>query len=248
MDTTAEVALSPLAPGAVSDLGHRLPLVVVVIPARNESTRLRAVLREIPATIPGVARVTRLVVDDGSTDGTAAAARAEGAIVLRQRVNLGKGGALLTGCDAAERLHADVIVAMDADGQHRPEELPKLIAPILDGSTDVVLGARTFEGEMPTLFRVGNRVLNRCVSTLFGVNVSDTQCGYRAFRGDAYPKLRWSSRDYAVESEMLVRIARQRLRFQEMPIATVYLDRFKGTQPSDGFKILRQLLLWRLGG
>jgi glycosyltransferase involved in cell wall biosynthesis len=191
--------------------------------------------------------VKTVVVDDGSSDDTGGVARAEGAIVVRHRVNLGKGGALLTGCEAAERLGADIIVTMDADGQHRPEDVPRLLAPILAGATDMVVGVRALAGEMPGIQRAGNHALNLCIKGLFGVSISDTQCGFRAFRTACYPKLRWRSRGYAVESEMLVRMVRAGLPWEEISIGTIYHDRYKGTQPADGLRILYQMVLWRLG-
>lgn len=220
--------------------------MVVVIPARNERERLPAVLERLPRAHPDVSRIEPLVVDDGSTDDTAERAKALGVKVIRHPISLGKGGALQTGCEAALRLGAEVIVCMDADGQHNPADVPRMLTSILIGTTDVVLGKRDLEGEMPPVLRLGNSVLNLCVRLLFGVDVSDTQCGFRAFRADCYPRLRWQARDYAVESEMLVRMARARLRWREVPISTVYHDRYKGTQPVDGLRILRQLLLWRL--
>lgn len=190
-----------------------------------------------------------IVVDDGSGDGTADRAREHGARVARHAVNLGKGAALRTGCDAALRLGAELIVTMDADGQHQAADLPRLLEPLLAGDAEVVLTYREASGgSMPTVLKAGNVALSALVKLLFGIAIRDSQCGLRAFTAAAYPRLRWEARDYSVESEMLMRMARSHLRFAEVPIATVYRDRYKGTQPIDGVRILGELLRWRLGG
>ncbi|HEV1997719.1 MAG TPA: glycosyltransferase family 2 protein [Candidatus Dormibacteraeota bacterium] len=222
--------------------------VAVVIPAHNESARLPALLSTLPPRLPGVASLSVIVVDDGSQDGTADIARTAGVTVVRHGINLGKGAALRTGCEAALRRHADIVVAMDADGQHQAGDLPALLEPLLAGRADLVLGYRQREGAMPLVLRLGNVAMNRTLQVLFGVQFADTQCGFRAFSLAAYEVLRWNATDYAVESEMLVRAARASLRYSEVPIATIYLDRFKGTQPLDGLRILGQLVRWRIVG
>jgi hypothetical protein len=138
---------------------------------------------------------------------------------------------------------------MDADGQHQAADVPWLLQPLLTGEADVVLAYRQASGRsMPAVLKFGNFALSALVKLFFGVAVKDSQCGLRAFTATAYPRLRWEARDYSVESEMLMRMARNNLRFAEIPIATVYTDRYKGTQPIDGVRILGQLLRWRLGG
>jgi glycosyltransferase involved in cell wall biosynthesis len=225
------------------------PSLAIVIPARNEAPRLPGVLETLPRSLPGVGEINVVVVDDGSSDGTAARARQGGARVARHVFNMGKGSALRTGCEAAVRLGAELIVTMDADGQHQPRDIPGLLAPLIGGEADVVLTYREAPGgTMPGVLKFGNRALSSVLRLLFGVAIRDTQCGLRAFTVAAYPGLRWEASDYAVESEMLVRMARNHLRFAEVPIATVYADRYKGTQPIDGMRILGRLLRLRLGG
>ncbi|HET9849716.1 MAG TPA: glycosyltransferase family 2 protein [Candidatus Dormibacteraeota bacterium] len=221
------------------------PSLAIVIPAHNEAGRIRSVLADIPQEMAGIGRIVRIVIDDGSTDGTGAAAKHGGAVVLRHRVNLGVGAALHTGTEAAIRLGADIIVHMDADGQHPPADLPRLVQPLLDG--DVATSAiRQFARPMPWLFIFGNRFLALVTRGLFALDNPDTQCAYRAFWARAWPDLRWQSSDYAFASEMLVRSHRGGIRWTLVPIQTVYHDRYKGTGISDGIRILRKLVTWRL--
>jgi glycosyltransferase involved in cell wall biosynthesis len=222
--------------------------LAVVIPAHNEAARLPQVLSRLSRTSLPVELMAAIVVDDGSSDGTAEAAVAAGARVIRSPANRGKGASLLDGCDEALRLGADVVAVMDADGQHRPEDLGALLAPVVSGDADVVLGSRPFTREMPPLYRMGNRLLSAVFGICYGLPVGDTQCGLRLLSAQALRALRWASPGYAVESEMLVRLARTSLRWTERPIPALYHDRRKGTQPRDGLVILGKLLAWRFGG
>lgn len=219
----------------------------VVIPARNEAERIETVLRQIPRRLPGLARIEVLVVDDGSQDGTGAAARRQGAIVARHEVNLGAGAALSTGTEAAIRLGADIVVHMDADGQHPPAALRRLLEPLLAGA-DACSAYRGFDGSMPHLLRLGNRFLGLAARALFGVDHPDTQCAYRAFWSRHWPLLAWRATDYSFATEMLVRARRGGLRWTYVRIPTIYLDAFKGTGVSDGVRIFGNLLRWRLIG
>lgn len=219
--------------------------IAVVIPAKDEQGRVGAVVNRVRSQADGPAP-TIYVVDDGSEDETASVAREAGARVLRHRVNLGKGAALLTGAEAAVKNGARLLVLMDADGQHDPGEMSRLLEPIQAGRADLVLGYRGFTGGMPPAMRLGNTVLSGLFATLFGLTVRDTQCGYRALTAKALESLRWSALDYAVETEMLVHAVRAGLRIEEVPIATVYHDRYKGTTPVDGLRILANMLRWRL--
>jgi len=217
----------------------------IVIPAFEEGSRLGKVLARVPSEVPGLDRLRLIVVDDGSQDNTASVARNAGAIVVRHAVNLGQGGSLRTGTEAALRLGADIVIHMDADGQHPPEDLPRLVAALLAGA-DAVSGVRSFQRPMPWMFILGNQGLAVITRRLFGVSNPDTQCGYRAFWARSWPGIRWDSPDYAFASEMLVRSERHGIRWHLIPIQTIYLDRYKGTGIADGVRILQKLVGWRL--
>lgn len=159
-------------------------------------------------------------------------------------MNLGKGAALRTGCDYAIRNGAKNIIVMDADGQHEPEDIPRFL-DALKGK-DIVFGSREKSKNMPFVFRFGNWAINNTSSLLYGMKISDTQSGYRAFRAKVYSVLRWESNDYSMESEMIVNAGKKKLRYEEIFIKTLYSDKYKGTTIVDGVKIVFQMLLWKL--
>lgn len=211
----------------------------VIIPAYNEQ-------RHIGSVISGAKRfaVNVVVVDDGSNDRTSEIAKASGVIGLRHLVNLGKGCALKTGCDYAVSNGAKNIVVIDADGQHKPGQIPQFLRSLK--SVDIVFGYRTFNKKMPFVLRFGNSIISYMTKHVFGISLRDTQCGYRAFSVNAYRKVRWESKDYAMESEMVINAAKKKLRFKEIAIDTIYADRYKGTTLMDGIKITVKMLWWKL--
>ena len=217
--------------------------IAAVIPARNEVNRIRQVVEQALAFVNYV-----VVVDDGSTDGTLSQLNDLGdkVIPLRHRVNLGKGSALKTGCDAALRLKADVIVCLDADGQHNPASIPNFIEALQQRNLDIVFGMRQFNRNMPVTMLIGNQFLSQCINKLFHVLVHDTQSGYRAFTALAYGKLRWHSSGYEAETEMIVRAGEKKLKYGEIDIDTIYHDNYKGTTAFDGMRILFHILRWKL--
>ena len=213
--------------------------VFAVIPARNEEKHIYKVAAKVKKYVDKV-----IVVDDGSTDKTGEMAKKANAIVLRHLVNLGKGAALKTGCDYAVKNKADVIIAIDADAQHDPDEIPNFLETIK--SHDVVLAYRKINKNMPFILRFGNSFINKTITFLYGIKIRDSQCGYRAFTPEAYKKLRWKASDYSMESEAIAKIGKYKLSYVEIPIATIYSDRYKGTTVLDGIKIVLNLLFWRL--
>ena len=99
---------------------------------------------------------------------------------------------------------------------------------------------------MPLVFKFGNWFINKTISFLYGIKIKDSQCGYRVFTSKAYKKLRWESSDYSMESEMIAKIGKFRVLYKEIPIETIYSDKYKGTTIIDGIKIVFKLLFWRL--
>ncbi|KKQ36442.1 MAG: putative glycosyltransferase [Candidatus Daviesbacteria bacterium GW2011_GWA2_38_24] len=221
--------------------------VSIVIPAYNESKHIGAVLNELKIT-----KLPIIVVDDGSRDSTFEIAEKisrecpSGKLtILRHKINLGKGGALKTGCDAAFSIGSDAIIMMDADGQHKVSDLPKFIQALEKGF-DVVFGSRNLKFGVPLVRFLGNKCASLLISFLYGIYVSDLLCGYRAFTKKAYKKIQWQSVGYGVETEMVIKTGESYFKCCEVSVETVYYDKFKGVTVLDAFGILFNVLKWRL--
>lgn len=213
---------------------------VVVIPAYNESKRIGLVLDNVKKYCENI-----IVVDDGSEDNTYAIAVAKGVSVLKHITNLGKGAALKTGCDYAIHNGFENIIVMDSDGQHDATLIPKFFSEL--EKFQLVLGYRkNIKKNMPLFKRLGNLVINSSTSLLYGTIFKDSQSGYRAFTKEAYEKIRWDSTDYSMESEMLARAVKRNIPYIEIPIPTIYLEKYKGTSILDGIKIVVNLIKWRV--
>jgi glycosyltransferase involved in cell wall biosynthesis len=195
---------------------------LAVIPAFNEEERIADVATRT------LKHCEVLVVDDGSADRTAEEARRGGAEVLSLDVNCGKTHALDTGFREALSRGFDCAVTLDADGQHRPEEIPLFLAAA-DAGADIVVGSRMGDVRtMPTVRLWTNRTTSRVVSWLARSRVLDSQSGYRLFRADVIRNVKVTSGRFAGESEILINAGRMGYRIAEVPIATVYF----GTEES----------------
>jgi len=188
------------------------------MPARNEGDSVAAVIGEIRAADPNFDIV---VVDDGSTDPTAQAAKAAGAIVLRLPYNLGIGGAVQTGYQYALENDFDIAVQVDADGQHDPSEIARLLGPILEGRADMVVGTRFAEGggyRGTRMRRVGIHLFAAIVSLMVRQRVTDTTSGFRAANRKV---IRLFAADYPhdyPEVEATVVLTRHGLKMIEVPV------------------------------
>jgi glycosyltransferase involved in cell wall biosynthesis len=192
---------------------------LVVIPAYNEESRVGRVVGECLAHTPHV-----LVVDDGSTDATAAEARRSGARVLSNEGNRGKGFSLRRGFDLAIEQGFDAVVTLDADGQHDPACIPGLVDMIERGH-DAVIGTRKKTGSvMPYHRRASNFFLSLVFSALSRAWIRDSQSGFRAFRVSVLRDLDLRSTGFETESEILMKLGRRGVRFAEVPIPVIYGD------------------------
>jgi hypothetical protein len=164
--------------------------IAVVIPAYNEEDNIGAVLPRIPERVCGVETAV-LVVDDGSRDGTGNIARAHGAAVARHVTNLGGGAALRTGYRLMSDSGSQIVVTLDADGQHLPEEMSRLVQPVLDGEVDMAHGSRVLGHAEPNHYarEMGIIFFNRLVSAITRTKVTDCSNGYRAVRASVLPQL-----------------------------------------------------------
>lgn len=211
---------------------------IAIIPAFNEGRTIKEVIEKTKKYMDKI-----IVVDDGSIDNTFDEARAAD-IRLRHMVNIGKGLALKTGFEAAINENADVILTIDSDLQHDPDEIPGFLEKIKEN--DIVIGTRSLNEKMPLIFRFGNSLIHYIFRFLFNLKIKDTQCGFRAFKAKVYPLIKWQALNYAVETEILARAGKNNLKIAEIPIKTIYEDNYKGTTIIDGIKITLNMLKWRL--
>jgi hypothetical protein len=227
--------------------GERWGGVLVCIPALDEADSLPAVLAEIPAQVGGLATHV-LVIDDGSRDGTADVARAKGAHVVSHPVNSGQGAALQTGYLVAERLGVEVVVTLDADGQHDPAQMERLVEPIVRDEADFVVGSRRMaEGESDGASKArdaGITVYTRLINLIGGTEVSDIANGYRAIRASRLAEIAFTE-DQFHNPELLLGAARAGLRVVDVPVTirrrTAGSSK-KGTDLRYGLGFLRVML------
>ena len=192
----------------------------VILPAFNEQNRIGKVVTDVRAHHPDV-----VVVDDGSSDGTAEEAEAAGAVVIKHGVNRGKGAALQTGFTHARENAFVTVITMDSDGQHDPVDVPRFIEAYVRTGIPVLIGNRMADQErMPAVRRLTNRFMSWLLSRKMGQYVPDSQCGYRLYRCDVLQYTAIQSRGYAAESEILMILASRDIRMDAVPIAAIYGD------------------------
>ncbi len=229
--------------------------VSIVIPARDEALAIGGIISQLKAT--GEYEV--ILVDDGSKDSTRKIGESLGAIVVSHPKNLGKGAAMKTG---AERATGDIIVFLDGDGQHRAADLPKVLAPILRGNADMVIGSRTLPDSEVTIVPVQRKWSNGLASftisfiisfllpirTAFRVpmrwiNITDCTSGFRAIKKEKWSQLNLVSNGFEIETEMILESARRRMVIKEAPISCTWDARISHLYVlKDGLKTLVLLL------
>jgi glycosyltransferase involved in cell wall biosynthesis len=204
--------------------------LLIIMPALNEAESIAGVIREIPRQIGGIDSIEVLVVDDGSTDDTAAVARQAGASVISLHANMGLGVAMQTGIDEAVRRRVDYAVNIDSDGQFDPNDIPKILEPLLAGRADFASASRfkdkTLVPEMPTVKRWGNWGMSKIVSWICGQSFADVSCGFRGYTRDTMLQLVLSG-DFTYTQESFILLAQRNLRIVEVPL-TVRGVREKG--------------------
>src|SRR5947208_15035655 len=226
--------------------------VSFVIPAFDEARTIEEVLDRVDAL--GLDRQI-VVVDDGSTDGTAdiverwRTARADAAVVLLRQPNRGKGAAIRAAVPHAD---GEIVVIQDADMEYDPVDVPQLIEPIENGKADVVFGSRLIGGRPQRAYLfwhlVGNRLLTLLANALYNTTLSDIESGYKVFRTEVLRSLRLTRDDFAIEAELTGEVCRRGLRIYQLPIAyygRTYAEGKKITWP-DGFRAIWVLLAVRL--
>ena len=215
------------------------PRVVALIPAYNEERFIGGVVLKARDFADVV-----IVVDDGSSDATAEIARAAGATVVTHECNQGKGAALNTGFRKARELEPTVVVTIDGDGQHLPEEMPKVAAPVFRGEADIVIGSRYLEkrSEVPLIRILGHLVFNCLTNAISGTSITDSQSGFRAFSLQALQTISFQSNGFAVESEMQFLAHDYALKLGEVPITVRYQGKPKRNVFAHGLAVLNGML------
>ena len=200
--------------------------IFIVIPAYNEE-------KTVAAAVLGAKKYGKVVViDDCSSDNTAKNAMKAGAIVVSNKSNMGLGGSLRTGFAKALSMKADVVITMDADGQHLPENIPRFLEKI-NGGYDFVLGERNLS-KYPFVKKLGNFFLNVATNFISGTNVKDTESGFRAFKAAALRKLFLKSHRYEIAVEIIFEVGRNRLKSCNVPVSSpVYV---RGVGMMDGIR------------
>lgn len=220
--------------------------VLVCIPAYNESHRIGDIVSRARAYASEV-----IVCDDGSVDDTARQAQAAGATVIRHKVNKGYGSAIKTLFLTAKEKDADVMVTLDADGQHDPEHIPKIMEPVLNEGFDIVIGSRFLSSsdreKVPSYRSIGIRTLTLLTKMVSYRNITDAQSGFRAYSKTALSQIHLYEDGMAISAEILLRGREQNLSIKEVPTTITY-DTEEETSTmnplSHGATVLRSIILF----
>lgn len=207
--------------GVAINLNH----ITAIVPAYNEESTIGSVVIGASEFVDKV-----IVVDDGSTDHTSEIAEKAGAEVIKHSSNMGKGAALKTGFNAIKK--TDIIVTVDGDGQHNSWEIPLLLEPIEKGAADVVNGSRYLGKKTsgtPSYRRIGQTVLDKTTNLNSGLNITDSQSGFRAFAAHTIPFFKFTQPGFTIESEMLLDAASNHFRILEVQVGVSYKQHQNGS-------------------
>jgi len=194
--------------------------VLVVIPALNAERTIGELVRGARESVEEV-----VVIDDGSTDGTADFARATGASVISHRINRGKGAALKTGFACAMQRGYDAVITLDADGQHLPREIPKFLAARAETGADLIIGGREhLFAQMLPRRRFANRFSAWCIARAAKARVTDSQSGFRLYSRTLLLHARLRSEGFDLESEVIVRAGCGGFKVLTIPIELGFVD------------------------
>jgi len=194
-------------------------LNVVCIPAYNEEIKIKEVVKK---ALPYVDKV--IVCDDGSTDKTAVLAKKAGATVISHETNLGYGAAISTLFDYCRKNNAEIMVTLDGDGQHNPDQVPDLVNVILKHNVDVVIGSRSLrdDKDLPSYRRTGIKIITSTINSATNLKVTDSQSGFRAYSRTAIDLIHPSESGMSVSTEILLKISNNGLSMAEVPITVSY--------------------------
>ena len=197
----------------------------IIIPALNEEETISKVIQNIKNVMKKMKKYNSkiFVIADGSTDKTAEISKSMNTVVHESPYKYGLADAIRTGIAECLKHKMDIIVIIDADGQYRAEEMPKLIEPVAKGDYDIVLGSR-FMGKierMPLIKKIGNMLFSKTVSIIVGRKISDAQTGFRVFTKEFAKKIEIRA-DYTYTQSMIIEAVKNKFRLKEIPI---YFDK-----------------------
>jgi len=196
------------------------PKIIAAIPCLNEEAFIGDIVTRAKKYVDKV-----IVIDDGSTDNTSKAARAAGAKVIKHKTNQGAGAATRTAFEAAKRSHADILVTLDGDGQHNPDEIPQLLAPIINEEADLVIGSRFLTPnpqQMPKYRKFGIDVITFLYNFGSKARVSDAQCCFRAQNRRLIEAVTITEAGFGFSVQVLIQARKKGFTIKEVPISCIY--------------------------
>lgn len=215
-------------------------MIIAIIPAHNEEKSIKAVIEKVKKYVDKI-----IVIDDASVDKTGEIAKKMGAFVIMHKTNKGLGGALISGFKKALEItknDREIIITIDADGQHNPDEIPKFLVEINKGY-DFVLGKRDLS-KYPFVKKFGNFFLNMLTNIVCGTALKDTESGFRAFTRKALKKMEFKAERYEIAAEILSEVGRNKIKSCNVDISSpIYV---KGVGVADGIKNFLYLLRLRI--
>lgn len=199
----------------------------VIIPSYNEARTIGAITKELKSRA-----LTVYVVDDGSTDKTAAIAASEGAVVITHDKNKGKGASLIEGFGRALKDGFDAVLIMDGDGQHATGDIDNFFNKMSETGADIIIGNRMLDtASMPWARKVTNRIMSRLISKICGQVIPDTQCGFKLIRRSVLESIKFEFSNFEIESEILIKAAKKGFRIESVPVKTVYREETSKINP-----------------
>jgi len=192
--------------------------ICIVIPTYNAAKAIGNLIRKIRQQ-----ELEVVVIDDGSQDNTYKIAKDNGAIVLRNENNEGKGASLIKGFQYAQDRDFDAVITMDGDGQHLPEEIPYFIRLAKYSNSGIFIGNRMFKiKNMPSVRVITNKFMSWLISFVTKQRIPDTQCGFRLIKKEVLEKINLKTSKYETESEIIIKASRLGFKVESVPIKTIY--------------------------
>lgn len=213
--------------------------ICAILPAFNEAEYISGIISKIKSFSVDV-----IVVDDGSQDETASLAKRQGAFLIQYKTRRGKGSSLKDGFDYARKNNYDIVITMDADGQHDPEEIPLFLKKAEDLSPCIVVGNRMANPTgMPAIRIFTNRLMSAVISAICQQKIPDTQCGYRLFPKDVLSSIDIEARRFEIESELLIKLSKKGYKIESVPIKSIYAGETSRINPIfDTFRFIGFLI------